>query len=931
MKKTNLILLIFLLISGISNAQFSYNNLIEKKKYSKIDKKIKKRYEKHPNDVSVNYDFSVLYIIRNYKTFNIDTAYSFAKKTKYLYLNTPDKKKLNKKLLNNKTITKQILTICKLAFNRSVKSNTIDSYNYFLKIYKEDKKLIEKAIKRRNKLAFDYANRQNTIKSYQNFIDTYPKSEEVSTAIKKRNALAFSKAKEKESVEAYQEFINTYPKASEVETAIELRDQLAFAKANSVKTSSAFKKFLSKYPNSKLYVNAVYERDKYIYFENIVNNNVLSHIDFINNNTSNKYKQAITDSLFYISKRQNNFQGLQYLLDASKNNNLSDSIWYYYYKVFTNDGYPTTYVKFKKLYKNVFPFSDLFNKDYKISLLITDLDLDKGYKKNLENKYKEYIKQASDKYLSYQILQMATKPYLDKKNWKAALKVIESYMPYFGSKNKYVNDLLELLKFSDKNIKRKNIGRNINTKTGGEYAPVIAADNKLLYFCGKGRKDNLSKEDIFVSKNINGYWQKAQLLSDLCTSGNDAPEHISVDGNKLLAFRNGDLYYSDQTNTGWNKLKAFPLPVNSKEWDADIKITSDGKAIIFSSRRKDINKGTGIDLIPFKNVDIYVCLKTNEGWSKPINLGPKINTRFTDRTPFLHSDMKTLYFSSNGHGGIGGLDVFKATRLNDTSWTQWSDPVNMGKEINTINNDWDYKVSTDGKLAYFAGVNNGKDDIYTIELPLYLRPGFVATISGKLLDKNNKPIESTIKWEDLGTGRLVGESKSNPNDGRFFIILPLGKVYGYFIDKDEYYPISNNIDLRTQNKAVEVENNIKMVTFKQMIDEGIAVPINNLFFNANKDKLLIESISELKRVAKIISTNNLKVEISGHTDTDGEEEYNQELSEKRANAAKKYLISLGVSRELMTTIGYGTTKPIANNDTEQGKAKNRRVELRFIQ
>jgi outer membrane protein OmpA-like peptidoglycan-associated protein len=932
MKKKYLILLVLLLIGGISNAQFSYDKQIENNKFSKVHKKIKKRYKKNPNEVSVNYDFSILYSIKNYKIFNIDTAYKFSKRTETLYSNSPDKEKLKKKLFTEETITKLILSICKIAFDKSVEENTIESYNYFLNNYLEDNQLRIEATKMRNNIAFDYANSINSIKSFQDFINTYPNAEEIPLAIQKRNTLAFSKAEEKNTIEGYQSFIDTYPKANEVEKAKDLRDQLAFEKANTLKTSTAFIDFLSKYPNSKLYSKAVYEKDKYIYFENNINDNVLKHIEFLNDNPYNKYKEAITDSLFYISKRQENLQGLQYLIENYDYSNLSDSIWYYYYKVFTNDGYPSTYETFKGLYESVFPFLNILNKEYETSLLIDDLKIDEGYQKQLYEKYKEYIGQASDKYFAFQVLQIILKPYLDKKNWEGALNNIANYQSYFGSSNKYVIDLIELLKFSDRNIKAKNIERNINTESGGEYVPVISADNYKLYFCGKDRKDNLSGEDIFVSEKINGYWQKPKIISDLCTYGNDAPLSVSTDGNRILTFKNGDLYYSDQTYYGWSEIEALPFPINSDEWDADAMISSDGKAIIFSSQRKDANKGTGIDLLPFENTDIYVCIKNDNGWSEPLNLGPQINTRFTDRTPYLHSDMKTLYFSSNGHGGLGDLDVFKVTRLNDTSWTEWSDPINMGKEINTTNSDWGYKISTDGKLAYFACLNNdNNNDIYTVELPVYLRPGFVVTISGKLVDKNNKPMESTIKWEDLETDKVVGESKSNPKDGSFFIVLPLGKVYGYFIDKDEYYPISNNIDLRTEKEPIEVENDIEMVTFKQMIDEGIAVPINNLFFPVNKDKLLPESIPELKRVAEIISANNLKVEISGHTDNVGTEEYNQELSDKRAKAVRDYLISIGVSKELITIIGFGATKPIADNETEEGKARNRRVELRFVQ
>ena len=158
----------------------------------------------------------------------------------------------------------------------------------------------------------------------------------------------------------------------------------------------------------------------------------------------------------------------------------------------------------------------------------------------------------------------------------------------------------------------------------------------------------------------------------------------------------------------------------------------------------------------------------------------------------------------------------------------------------------------------------------------------------------------------------------------------MGKLYGYFIDNQAYFPLSNNIDLRTQKVATEVSEDIQLVTFKQMIEEGIAVPVNNLFFNVNKSDLLPYSIPELKRVAKIIIDQNLKVELSGHTDSDGEEADNLKLSEKRAAAVKQFLISIGVPEDKIVTIGYGETKPVMDNTTAAGKAKNRRVEIRFV-
>jgi outer membrane protein OmpA-like peptidoglycan-associated protein len=367
-------------------------------------------------------------------------------------------------------------------------------------------------------------------------------------------------------------------------------------------------------------------------------------------------------------------------------------------------------------------------------------------------------------------------------------------------------------------------------------------------------------------------------------------------------------------------------------------LTSDGNALIFSSVRS-VNYNYSDELLEEYHAsnnyfsDIYISLKDGDNWLSPINLGPNVNTIYSERSPFLHPDMRTLYFSSDGLGGLGKYDVFKTTRLADSCWNCWSEPINLGKEINTEESDWGYKISTDGDKAYFSKKKstNENEDIYWLNLPPHLRPDFVATVSGKLLDKNNNPVAAEIRWEDLQTGKTVGQSKSDPTDGNFFIVLPLGKIYGYYIDKDEYFPMSNNIDLRTNNKPIELESDINMVTFKQMIEEGTSVPINNLFFDFGKYNLLSYSIPELKRIATIIKTNNLKVEIDGHTDNVGDEKTNQILSEKRAESVKEFLVTEGCEESLLTTFGFGKSKPIDSNDNEIGRKKNRRVELKFVQ
>ena len=231
---------------------------------------------------------------------------------------------------------------------------------------------------------------------------------------------------------------------------------------------------------------------------------------------------------------------------------------------------------------------------------------------------------------------------------------------------------------------------------------------------------------------------------------------------------------------------------------------------------------------------------------------------------------------------------------------------------------------------YGMGTNSNKKDIYTVTLPVHLRPDLVATVEGKLLNSDSVPINATIRFEDLETNKLIGKIKNNPEDGSYFIVLPLGKLYGLYVDKDEYFPISGNIDLRNEKQIIKIENNIPLYTFKEMIEKGIAVPINNIFFDSGLSELKDYSIPELKRISKIIIENNLTVELSGHTDNIDTEEFNLTLSEDRSNAVKEFLVNYGCDENKIITIGYGESNPLNNNSNSSERKKNRRVEFRFI-
>lgn len=566
-------------------------------------------------------------------------------------------------------------------------------------------------------------------------------------------------------------------------------------------------------------------------------------------------------------------------------------------------------------------------------------------------RYERFIKRSAPNEEAFVALERVAEPYIRAGEWEQAAEVYERYRGLFDTMDERFEKVIALLEAGEEGLVVANLGQGINT-SAHEGLPVPTADGRHLYFTGKDRSDGFGEEDIFVSIFENDGWGKAENLgagvTGVNTMRNESLCSISADGNRLILFGNypgsfggGDIFYSDRTRRGWGRMQHLPRPINSIYFESDGFISSDGKAILFSSDRPaNIGEFHPKDE-PFHgntwgNTDIYVSLRTPEGYSEPVNLGPCINTPYAERTPFLHPDGKTLYFSSDGHYGLGRLDVFKTVRLSETSWTSWSEPVNLGKQINTAGDDWGYTVATSGEVAYFAAyevdAGYGGYDIYSITLPSQARPEAVATISGNVMDEKGNSLAAAIKWENLATGENVGELRSNPQDGSYFIVLPLGANYGYYAEKEGYYPVSKNVDLTEQTEAVDITEDIALASISEIRQKGTAVRINNIFFDFDRYSLRPESFPELNRLAKILKENpETRVEIAGHTDNIGSEVYNLELSRKRAQSVVGYLISAGCSRTGLIPRGYGEQKPIDTNETEQGRAVNRRVEFKFLQ
>jgi outer membrane protein OmpA-like peptidoglycan-associated protein len=327
--------------------------------------------------------------------------------------------------------------------------------------------------------------------------------------------------------------------------------------------------------------------------------------------------------------------------------------------------------------------------------------------------------------------------------------------------------------------------------------------------------------------------------------------------------------------------------------------------------------------------DLYVSFKKADGtFGVPQNMG-SVNSWGNEISPFVAADGQTMYFATDGRKGYGGTDIWMTRRLDDT-WLNWSEPENLGPVINTSGWDAYFTVPAKGDYAYLSATSakNGSADIHRVQLSKGVKPRPVVLVKGKVLDANTKkPVTGLVNYESLTTRKNVGEARSAPKDGSYAIALPSGDLYGFLASAANYYPVSDQLDTRGLGEYAEIARDLYLVPLKT----NEVIRLNNLFFDFGKAELRPESFPELDRLAAfLIQRSSIVIELTGHTDNVGSDENNLQLSKERVQAVKTYLVSQGVQEQRMKTIGYGETKPLASNASEEGRQKNRRVEFRIV-
>lgn len=506
-------------------------------------------------------------------------------------------------------------------------------------------------------------------------------------------------------------------------------------------------------------------------------------------------------------------------------------------------------------------------------------------------------------------------------------------------------------------IKIENLGNQINSEFP-DYGPVITSDEKVIYFTSRRKgstgerkdRDNEFFEDIYVSFYEDGNWSVPKQLDTTVNSPlHESSIGLSPDGESLFLYIDNNNHQADificqvKKDGSWTVPVPLGIKINTEYKENSITITADGSTIFFSS-----NKPTGVG-----GSDIYMSKRKKNGdWETPVNLGYQINTEEDEEGPFITTNGKTLYFSSKGHKGMGGFDLFKSDY--DSSSGKWSDPVNLGYPINSPDDDVYFVLSGTGEYGYYASVKEdgvGNLDLYKITLS-HPNPGYqqeekestvgieeekeaeVVLASVQLNLKiyssdDQTPLSSRVKIIDKNIGTILKNELSENGNLTFYSTNSTKLPLEILIEKEGYIFKTVLTDIPPASPEKVIIN--KFISLDPITD-GKRVVLRNIYYDFDEFTLKKQSEKELKKLLNLMNENkDIKICIDGHTDAIGSAAYNLELSRKRAESVVNWLISNGIDRKRLTFRGYGKTQPLASNDDEnEGRELNRRTEFTVI-
>ncbi len=660
--------------------------------YSLINKTISKHDD---NSVALFY-LAYIETTPNCNYYNPDSAYKHLWQAKKFFNLEKNKEKMKKYGLTFASFRSRNDSICSSALADAQEKDDIAAYKHFISYYLKAPDPLKK-IARNGMQEAAYRNAQEigTEAAYRNYLKAYPHSIHSAQAWEYVYNAQYQNLKNSQDIDSLSKYLKKFPRSSHREHIERRIDSLQYVRTVHPGDWETYRDFLNLYPQNSFYAVA----------EDTIYNTFLRETDY--------------DSQLELME-----YGATYFSGSKRTIMLKR-----YHDYICSDGDYSTISDFYEQYDDPI-FDETRDNELHWAAFADSLDLYHTFDPGKTKLYDRYITNAIDKDLAFVAIQRIISPHLARGDEHAAITTLKHYREMYNDTTirnaKLLDNLIALLSVpQNKKNKPMFLGDGVNTEAE-EYSPVPTSDEKSLYFCGRYRKDcndggKHGVEDIFLATaSRNGKFQNARLQKSISSlTHNDAPLCISSDGNTLLLFRDGVIGEVKRlTNGSWSTFSELPAEVNMNEWQSDAWLAPDGNAVLFAAESPD-NYNTNTHRFYHGEYmhasDIYVVYRdtVSQEIVGPINLGPVINTRYSDRSPCLTSDGMTLYFSSNGHGGFGHRDIFVSHRLNPNSWTEWSEPQNLGIDINTEGDEGEFRINYTASRLYYHHVGKHRNiDIF---------------------------------------------------------------------------------------------------------------------------------------------------------------------------------------------------------------------------
>ncbi|MBO4600566.1 MAG: OmpA family protein [Bacteroidales bacterium] len=898
------------------DAEFPFRRDMEKGKYDKAEEKIRRRISRDSNNLECHYAAYWLYSAADFARRNLDTAYIHLVRVRNLYAKADEKEleRWARDSYSGARIDYDLYRLALLAIADAHRVRTPDAYQHILDYYPLfPHEMQDSAVNSRDSLEFDIARRSGTIQTLQDFIDRRPNARVLKDAIVMRDSMAFAQADAQHTYTAYQHFRVAYPHSHLYDRATDSVYLLDYRDVLLHNTEQYYRGYADRYPASPYSARCLWLADSIEYHREVDTARWESLISYLDNRHRPNWRDTAVQSLTLFALRHGHLPAaLQAAKHTTGSNPYRDDLGKMLHQFYIH----TSIRNFDRFYHSHLA-ALVPPRQREADSIAHNLYLNYNY-----SIIDSCIRTIAPYHEAYLMLQQLVKDDIDHRRWNNALSTLGRYAEHFADDYDYLQLVATLEAKADPTIKASALGTSINSVKGEEYAPVVSADERTLFFAAKNRPENIGGEDVFVSHRNGSNWSPATIVMELShTYGNEAPVAISVDGNSLLLYQSGNLYRADRTQGDWH-INKLPTSINASSWQSDAMLAPNGRALLFAAKGHTVHEADS-------SLNLYVSLLDEKGrWSDPIELGNSVNTPFDERSPFLHSDMRTLYFSSEGHGSLGQMDVYMTTRL-DESWIHWSQPVNIGKEVNTTGDDWGYKITTDGRKAYFSRRVGSTQDIYTTPLPQRARPQPVTTVTGTVKDSHGSPIATQLNWESLTTAQPLGQCRSNPENGSFTLILPQGDTYGIYVSDNQHFPTSYTIDLQGSDIPQKSTIDLTLHTLQEIVEDSLAILLHNVTFAPSNPQPSTNSYPELLRVANLIRQHGYRATVECYVDGNPGDADNLTLTNQRANAILNFLIDHGCRPSNLTATGYGSNRPLPNRKGDRTRQQQRRTVLRL--